>query len=239
MSRSQNSLTLTSLVHCRKRINGIWNCQNSLEKIHTENLFQAFFIINPAQGYPYVDRNEMSKLWDIETRQKFPAGCVIPLGKEFRTYAGNQTCFRKRLNQGMSRNSFEIDRRISYRFANGIVGHVRLDISSESLCHGGIPAYIIWRLWEMQIFAFLTILFFSTIWPGWIKKYRSLSINNYLALKKYGPMRCEIQKQRSYRSQDKIHWQYFWARSLRTKRPVHPYGCVWIPHKGRCLLFFR
>jgi hypothetical protein len=31
--------------------------------------------------------------------QKFPAGCVVPLGKKFRTYAGNRGCFRKRLNQ--------------------------------------------------------------------------------------------------------------------------------------------
>jgi hypothetical protein len=54
---------------------------------------------NFNNDYPYVDRNEMSKLLDIETMQKFPAGCVVPLGKKFRTYAGNQTCFRKRLNQ--------------------------------------------------------------------------------------------------------------------------------------------
>jgi hypothetical protein len=43
----------------------------------------------------------------------------------------------------MFRNNFEIDRRINYRFAPGIVGHVRLYISSEFLCYDGIPACII------------------------------------------------------------------------------------------------
>jgi hypothetical protein len=45
--------------------------------------------------------------------------------------------------RSMSRNNFEIDRRIRYRFAVECVGYVRLFISSKSLYLCGIPAFII------------------------------------------------------------------------------------------------
>jgi len=60
-----------------------------------------------------------------------------------------------------------IDRWLRYRFAGENVGHVRLYISSESLCCGGIPADISWGVSEKQYFAFPTFLFSLTFWSGW------------------------------------------------------------------------
>jgi hypothetical protein len=81
--------------------------------------------------------------WISKLCKSFQQGVLSLLERSLEHMPGIRPVSGKDSTRSIFRNNFEIDRRISYRFASGIVGHVRLYISSESLCHGGIPACII------------------------------------------------------------------------------------------------